>query len=221
MEEQDSTNSKVKIIIAENQAIILHALAALISRMDDFEIIGLVNDGHELMARLAKDKPDVILMNLRRSGMNGVESARILDEKTPWVRIISLTRHNHPIYIRDMLKLGVKGFLSTDCTVEELREAITSVYKGKTYFCTQCSAIMIRAYSSDPAQDEFDLRSVTPRELEVMRHLANGQTTREIAATMFISAKTVERHKSNMLKKFKSRNTAHMVKNAIENGLIM
>ncbi|MEI6434992.1 MAG: response regulator transcription factor [Bacteroidota bacterium] len=210
----------IKIIIAEDQALVQHALIALLKQEDDFEIVATANDGNSLLKLLETSKPDIILLDIGHSSSNGLEVTKIIDAKTPWVKVISLSLNNHPFYIKEMLKYGAKGFLSKNCSAEELFEGIRTVYKEKTYFCSFCSNILLRDFVSNPVGAGIDFRTITAREIEIISFLSEGYTTKEIAEKLFISDKTVERHKSNLLKKLKLRNTAHLVKIAVQKGLL-
>ena len=221
MDNTRSDTGRIKIMIAENQVIILHSLVSLIESLGDFEITGTASDGYELLKKLEGTKPDVILLDIIKPGLTGIEVARIIDEKMPWVKVISLSRHNHPSFIKEMLKHGVKGFLSKNCTVEELHEGIKRVYNGKTYFCSLCSRVILHDYASEPVEGAADFRTITPREIEIIGYLSDGYSTKEISSKLFISDKTVERHKSNLLKKMQLRNTAQLIKVAVENGLLI
>jgi DNA-binding NarL/FixJ family response regulator len=221
MENNMNDNGKIRIMIAENQGIILHSLISLIGSFKDFEITGTASDGYELLKKLEGTKPDVILLDVKKPGLTGIEVTRIIDEKMPWVKVISLSRHNHPFFIKEMLRHGAKGFLSKNCTVEELYEGIKRVYNGKTYFCSLCSQLILRDYASQSEEGSIDLRTITPREIEIIDYLSEGYSTKEISNKLFISSKTVERHKSNLLKKMKLRNTAQLIKFAVENGLLI
>jgi DNA-binding NarL/FixJ family response regulator len=221
METARTTQNKIRIIIAETQCIVLNSLVALIDSFGDFEIIGTASDGQELLRKLEVSKPDIILLDVQKPGLSCIDVTRAIDAKMPWVKVVSLSSHNHPLFIKEMLKHGARGFLSKNCTVEELREGILRVFDGKTYFCSICAKVVVHDYAFDSEAGACDIRTVTPREIELISHLAEGYSTREIAPRMFISEKTVERHKSNLLKKMKLRNTAQLVKVAVENGLLI
>jgi DNA-binding NarL/FixJ family response regulator len=221
MDINHSSKSKIQVMIAENQGIILHSLASLILSFGDIEVIGTASDGAELLKKLENIKPDIIILNVKKPGLTGIDVTRMIDEKMPWVKIISLVKHNHPFFIKEMLKHGVKGFLSTNCTVNELHEGIKSVYNGKTYFCSVCSRVILRDYAASPEAGQVDFRSITAREIEIIGYLSDGLATKEISRKLFISDKTVERHKSNLFKKMKLRNTAQLIKVAMENGLLI
>lgn len=211
----------VRIMIAEHQAIILHSLSVFINGIHGFEVTGTATDGNELLRNLESSKPDIILLDIRRPGPTSLEVTRLIDEKMPWVKVISMSSNTHPVFIREMLRYGAKGFLSKNCAVDELVEGIRRVYEGKTYFCRICSGMMLRDYTAEPDNGRLDTRKITPREIEIIGFLSEGMTTREISRKLFISTATVERHKSNLLKKMGLKNTAHLIRVAIESGLLI
>ena len=198
----------------------LEALVSLLRHEDDFNIIATVYDGPTLFDALENTKPDVILLDFKNSKVNGMEITKVIDEKMPWVKVISLSANNHPFYIKEMLKYGVKGFLSKHCSVQELYDGIRNVFNGKTFFCSHCSNILLRDIVHAPVDGAVDLRMITSREIEIIFFLSDGFTTKEISEKLFISSKTVERHKTNLLKKLKIKNTAQLIKIAAENGLL-
>ena len=213
---------KIKLMIAEDQAIILHSLMILLNSIPNIEVIGTALNGLDLLTLLENDKPDVILMDINMPKMNGIEATKILDEKMPWVKVIALSMYDHPVYIKKMFKSGAKGFVSKNATKMELGKAIQMVYNGEIYISEEISRILLREYSSAADSDEdADYTSLTSREIEIIQLLADGLYTKEIAGKLFISDKTVERHKTNILKKLKLRNTAQLVKVAITKGIIV
>jgi len=218
----NSPAKTIKLMIAEDQAIILHSLMILLNSLQNIEVIGTALNGVELMALLEKDKPDVILMDINMPKMNGIEATKIIDAKMPWVKVIALSMYDHPVYIKKMFKSGAKGFVSKNATKMELGKAIEMVFHGDIYISEEISRILLREYSNTSDSDEnADYTSLTSREIEIIQLLADGLYTKEIAEKLFISDKTVERHKTNILKKLKLRNTAQLVKVAITKGIIV
>lgn len=209
-------------MIAEDQAIILHSLMILLNSLENIEVIGTALNGVDLLTLLEKNKPDVILMDINMPKMNGIEATKIIDAKMPWVKVIALSMYDHPVYIKKMFKSGAKGFVSKNATKMELGKAIEMVYNGDIYISEEISRILLREYSNTTdSDDNADYTSLTSREIEIIQLLADGLYTKEIAEKLFISDKTVERHKTNILKKLKLRNTAQLVKIAITKGIIV
>ena len=187
----------------------------------DFDIIGTASNAEELISLLDTRRPDVILMDIKMPGMTGIEVTKIIDLKMPWIKIIALSMYVHPQFIREMLKAGAKGYLSKNCTPEELYQAIYEVYAGRTVFCKLISEILVSNFSQPEDEQLNDGRNLTSREIELVHLLADGKSTKDIANTLYISEKTVERHKSNILKKMKLHNTAQLIKSAVENGMLI
>jgi len=212
----------IKLMIAEDQAIILHSLVVILKTLQNIEVIGTALNGVDLMKLLEKAKPDIVLMDINMPKMNGIEATKLIDEKMPWVKVIALSMYDHPVYIKKMFKSGAKGFISKNATKLELDKAIQMVYDGEIYISDEISRIMLREYSSDNDSDENpDYTSLTTREIEIIQLLSDGLYTKEIAEKLFISDKTFERHKTNILKKLKLRNTAQLIKVAINKGIIV
>jgi two-component system, NarL family, response regulator NreC len=218
----EATKEHIKIMIVEDQGLIRHALASLLKRIDGFEVTGLAGNGMEALKSLETARPDIILMDIKMPHMNGIEATKKINEKMPWIKIIGLSMYDHPTFIKEMLRNGAKGFLSKDCAFEELREAIQTVYAGEAYLCKNASKVVLDEFSKNSTSTENGgIQSLTPREIEIIQLLADGFITKEIANKLFISEKTVDRHKTNILKKMQLKNTAQLVKAAVDQGIIL
>jgi DNA-binding NarL/FixJ family response regulator len=197
-----------------------HAFAALIRQSNDFEVIATAKNKPELLKHLEHLKPDIVLLDITQSNTEGLQITKTLDDKMPWVKVIILTLNNHSFFIKEMLKHGTKGFISKNSSVGDLFEGIRNVNSGKTYFCTECSNVLLREIIPGNTSSNKNFSSLTTREIEIISFLANGLTTKGIADKLFISQKTVERHKTNILSKLSLKNTAQLVRVASENGLL-
>ncbi len=216
-----NAHEKIKIMVADDQGLILHALVTLLNTVEDFEIIGTAKNGVVLLTLLEEKKPDVIIVDINMPKMSGIEVTKIIDGKMPWIKIIALSMYTHPQYIKEMLRNGAKGFLSKNCLAEELFAAIRTVFDGKTYLDKCCSEVITHNFSQSQTDVKTNLQLLTAREIEIIRVLADGMVTKEIAAKLFISESTVERHKNNILKKMNLRNTAQVIKVAVEHGILI
>ncbi len=211
----------IKIMIAEDQAITLHAIRSLLDGYRNLEVIGDAMNGVELLRMLEKDKPDIILMDINMPVLNGFETMKIIDEKMPWVKVIALSMYDHPVYIRQMIKSGAMGFISKNSSLEELYHAIVEVHNGIVYQPAKILPVdQGRSPKAKPRDQFTDIWSLTSREIQVIHLLAEGLITQEIAEKLYICAKTVEKHKTNILSKLNARSTAHLIKLALEHGLI-
>ena len=216
-----NANAKITIMVADDLGLILHSLVTLLNGVEDFEVIGTAQNGIVLLQLLEEKKPDVVIIDINMPKMSGIEVSKIIDGKMPWIKIIALSMYSHPQYIKAMLRNGAKGFLSKNCMAEELFDAIRAVNDGKTYLDKHCSDIILHNFSQIETDRKNDMQLLTAREIEIIRVLADGMVTREIAEKLFISEKTVERHKTNILKKLGLRNTAQLIKVAVEQGILI
>ncbi len=216
-----STTTSIRIIIAENHRIVAHSIAALLNTRHNIEVYGIALNGNELLKMLDKNKPDIVLMDINMPEMNGVEATKAIDERMPWVRVIALTKVDQGVFVKKMFKAGARGFVSKNSPPEDLFSAIEAVHNGKT-FCCQTT---VNGFIKDESQNESGQKpekkaAVTKCELDIIKLISEGFLTREIAEKTFTSEKTVERHKTNIMKKFNLRNTAQLVKMAVEQGWI-
>jgi two-component system, NarL family, response regulator NreC len=216
----ENTARKISIAIAEDQLLILHSLVMTLKTIPDFEVCGTARNGKELLDLLKGVKPDIILMDIKMPHMNGVEATRIIQDKTPWIKIIVLSMHTHPSFIKEIIKAGASGFLSKDCAFEELCEAIRSVYEGNTYLYKAASLVLLNNFIHED-EEQNHINTLTASELRIIQLLSEGLTTTKIAGKLGISNKTVERHKSNVFGKLKLQNTAQLIRLAFERGLII
>ena len=210
----------INIVIAEDHNLYLEGFMALLKQFPDLQIIAGANSGTELITLLETCKPAIVILDIKTTGMNALHVIKTIDQKMPWIRIISLLSNSHPFYMREMLKYGTKGFLSKNSSAQELVECIRNVYSGKTFFCQQSASALLQDIIPEYSENEPNYRNITTREIELITFLASGYSTKEISGKLFISPKTVERHKTNILAKLKVKNTAQLVRIAVENGLL-
>jgi len=217
----EPTQGRIKIIIADDHALILHSLEMMLESVPDFIVVGTASNGEEVFDINNGLKPDIILMDIKMPKLNGLEAIRIIEEKMPWVKVIALSIYDHPHIIKEALKSGAKGFLSKNCSFEELCEAIRMVHSGKTYLCNSVSETVLYTFINNDKDSIDAVERLTPSEIKVVKLLTEGMITREISKVLFVSEKTVERHKSNILKKLKLKNTAQLVRFAVEKGILL
>ncbi len=215
-------STHIKLMIAEERCIILQSLVALCRTFKNMEVIATARNGTEWMQILETARPEIIITGIQMPFRDGFESTRTINEKLPLIKVIVLSMYDHPAYVKKLLKIGVRGFISKNASENELEKAILSVFNGDIYLSEEISRSIINDFS-DPTGSTViqNYNSLTFREIQIIQLLSDGCYTREIAEKLFISPKTVERHKTNILKKLNLRNTAHLVKMAIQNGIIL
>ncbi len=212
---------KIKVIIADDHQIVRDGLRSLLEKEPDLEVLATVEDGRGTVRMAEELKPDVIIMDVSMPELNGIESTRQILRDNPGVKIIALSMHDDRRFVINMLKAGASGYLIKDCAFKELTKAIHQVVnKGKIYLSPEISGIVVNNYVTGPVEPDSLVYSIlTPREREVLQLVCEGKTSGQIAASLYVSVKTVECHRSQLMHKLKINNLPDLVKFAIQEGL--
>jgi DNA-binding NarL/FixJ family response regulator len=214
--------SQQRILIAEDHAIVRDGLKALLAAQPGFEVVAEAANGREAVKRADRTRPDLVLIDLSMPKMNGLEAIRELRRQDRSVRIIVMTAHAAEEYVFAALEAGVDGYFLKDGSQEELLLAISTVTAGKRYLCPGVSEQVIEGYlhGKPRLRKQTAWETLTPREIEILKLVAEGYKNREIAEELFISIKTVEKHRSNLMAKLNLKSAAELAKLALEKGLI-
>jgi len=205
-----------QILLADDHAIVRQGLRLLLQR-EGFEIVGEAVNGQEAVHLATKTCPDVAVLDYGMPLLNGVGAARDIMQVCPRAKVILLTMHADDRYVLEAVRLGVKGYVVKTQASTDLVRAIHEVLRGMTYLSPRVSRTLVQAYL---AKSELPRDPLTPREREVLRLVAEGKTTREVAELLGIGVKTAESHRTHILKKLDMPNTAGIVRYAIRQGLI-
>jgi DNA-binding NarL/FixJ family response regulator len=210
-----------RIVIAEDHTILREGLKALLSAHPDFEVIGEAGDGREALRCVETLKPDLVLMDLSMPKTTGLQAIKEIKKRHPRTKVVALTVHKAEEYILETLQGGADGYVLKDADHSELVMAIERVMEGKRYLSPGISGKVIEGYLA--GREAPEIRSVwdslTDREREVLKLIAEGHKNKEIADYLCISLKTVEKHRSNLMRKLDLHNTAALTAFAIEKGL--
>ncbi len=207
----------IKLIIADDHPMIIEGIKTALANEKDIITVAAVNNGRQLLRLLEKESADVVLMDVNMPEMDGIASTQEIVPLYPEIKIIAFSQYDDKHFIRRMLKAGARGYLLKSTSSTELVEAIKSVFDGRVYLGKNLPDI----YSGrkQPPQQRF-IPDLSIREKEVLKQICLEKNTREIADTLFISTHTVESHRANLLLKVGARNTAGLVKWAIENEIL-
>jgi DNA-binding NarL/FixJ family response regulator len=209
---------KIKILVVDDHAIMRDGIRALLSSHDDIEIVGEASEGKEAIEKTQKLSPDVVIMDIAMAGMNGLEATRQIKKKNPRVKVLVLTQHDNKEYVLSAIKVGVAGYVPKKALGSELVSAIRAVRKGDSFLYPSAAAALITDYLREAKKEPYDL--LTTREREILRLIAEGHTSREIADTLFISLKTVLGHRTRIMEKLDIHNRTELIKYAIQKGLL-
>jgi DNA-binding NarL/FixJ family response regulator len=210
-----------RILIIEDHTLLRAGLRALLSQGDEFEVVGEFDNGRDAVRSVGTLAPDIILMDLSMPGMNGIEAITEIKQRDPAVRILVLTIHRGEEYIQESLRAGANGYVLKDASHDELRVAIRSVLNGKTYLSPDVSSSVVTAYlGKGTERSNTPWATLTHREREVLKLVAEGHSNRSVAQFLSLSVKTVEKHRSNVMRKLDLHNAATLTAYAIEKGLV-
>jgi len=215
-------NQKYRVVIVEDQTIIREGLRSLLTSAKEFDVVGEAEDGREAIRCIEKCKPDLVLTDLSMPRMNGTDMIETIKKQSPKTKVIALTVHQEEEYVLATLKAGVDGYLLKETSYPELLMAIRSVLKGNHYLSPEISGKLISGYLEGRKSFKIDSlwEALTRREREILKLIAEGYKNKEIADYLCISAKTVETHRANLMRKLDLHNTAALVALATEKGLV-
>lgn len=208
---------KYTILIVEDHTLLRHGLVDMILSDPTMEVIGEVDNGRDAVAQAKLLEPDLVLMDINLPLMNGTEALSEIKRSHPHIKIMALTVHKADEYVRDSLRSGADGYLLKNATRDEFILAIHQVLKGKQYLSAEIASHFEGLGNNDSVSD---WERLSTREREVLKLVAEGYTNKQIASVMFISVKTVEKHRSNVMIKLNLHNSSSLTAYAIENKLV-
>ncbi|HEY4799352.1 MAG TPA: response regulator transcription factor [Bacteroidia bacterium] len=210
------------LMIVDDHQIIVDGIKMLLHGVKNISVVAEANNGRDALAILETKKVDLILMDIEMPILNGCDTTAIITSKFPNTKIIALTTHDDKSLIDKMLNAGASGYLLKNINREILLEAIEKVISGETYFSSEINIKISLAPAEMPYQVQNPLLSVlSGRETEILKHIGSGLTNNEIADKLFLSPKTVETHRTNIMRKLDIHNVVGLVKYAIKSGLVV
>lgn len=211
----------IRILIADDHAILRAGIRALLQLHPDFQIVGEASHGHEALVQAQALKPDVVLMDIGMPGMDGLAATREIVSACPNTRVLILTQHENREYVLPALKAGAAGYVLKRAPDDSLVRAIREVHAGGVYLDPRVSEMVVsdvRRQADGAPADPYD--ALTEREREVLVLLAQGKTYQEVAEALFISVKTVDFHRTNLMRKLGLSNRTELTRFAVQRGLI-
>jgi DNA-binding NarL/FixJ family response regulator len=218
-------NNLITVLIVDDHKIIRDGIKSLLQDVENIKILGEASNGLEAIEFFKNQPTDVVIMDIRMPEMSGIETTKYLTENYPGVKVLALTMHDEEAFIYKMLNAGASGYLLKNVGKEEFVTAINKIYKGENYFSLDMATKMITnmmfAKPNDTAEHvEDDDMQLTKREIEVIKLIAEGLTSQDIADKLFISPRTVDTHRRNLLQKLNVKNTAELIKFAIKHNIV-
>lgn len=214
--------SEIRILLAEDHAVMRTGLRLVLERQRDFQVVGEASDGREAVALAQQHKPDVILMDIGMPNLNGIEAARQITTSLPQVSVVILSMHSDEAYVLRALKAGARGYLLKESAESDLIAAIRAVVNGKAFFSPAVSRMLVEDYvrqlQDREIEDSYEL--LTGREREVLQLIAEGKSNKEIANMLNLSLYTVESHRGNLMEKLNLHTVPELILYAVRKGVI-
>jgi two-component system, NarL family, response regulator NreC len=212
--------NKIKILLADDHPLVRSGLVKLLEPYKEFVVIGEASDGEEAVAMTKKLGPDVVIIDLSMPKLSGVEATKLIRKHSPLVKVLVLTMHDNEEYVYQILKSGANGYMLKNTSKDDLAAAIRAVANGDKFFSPRVSEIMVKAYlrkagaREEQVADNDDI-PLTKREKEILSYIAEGLNNAQIGEKLFISARTVDTHRTNIMQKLDIHDAANLVRYAL------
>jgi DNA-binding NarL/FixJ family response regulator len=206
-----------RVLLADDHPVVRHGLRELLNHEPDFRVIAEVDDGAQAVERALADDVNLVILDVTMPRLTGLQAARELASRKPELRILMLSMHENEQFLFEALRAGASGYVLKTAADRDLIDACRATMRGETFLYAGAVAALVREHLD---RDAASLDPLTPRELEVVKLVAEGHTSDEIAGMLFISRKTVDRHRANILEKLNMRDRVDLTRYAIRRGLI-
>ena len=211
----------IRILLADDHKIVFDSLRSLLDKQPDMQVVGGAEDGRLAVAQVNELKPDVVIMDVTMPNLNGIEATRQIAIQYPETKVVALSMHSDKQFVTGILNAGASGYLTKNCSFDELIKAIRLVVENKKYLCPDVTGIVIEeSLSSSSYRNSSSLDILSTREREIMQLLAEGKTIKQIAEQLFLSIKTIYTHRNKIMEKLQIKNMAELTKVALRDGLI-
>lgn len=211
----------ITLYIVDDHKVFRDGIESLLKYEEDIEVLGSAGSVQEFYAKVNAFNPNVILMDISIGKECGINATKWIKEQNPAAKVLILSMHNEEKYVKKVLEAGANGYLLKDVGTEEMLRAIRTVAEGNTFYSQSISTIIVeKLLNKDHSKKTLSGQKLTPRELEVLKLIVDEKSNKEIANHLFISIRTVDSHRRNLLEKLNLKNTAGLVKYAIQNGIV-
>jgi len=214
-----TTPLKARVLLADDHAMVRRGLRMILDAESDLEVVAEAGDGAEAIELAVGEQVDLAVLDITMPRLTGLQAARELAQRRPETKVLMLSMHDNEEYLFEALRAGAAGYVLKSAVDRDLVEACRATLRGETFLYPGAVTALVRAHL-ERGDDDAEFDPLTPRESEVVKLVAEGMTTREIAEALFISPKTVERHRANVLEKLGMRDRVDLTRYAIRRGLV-
>ena len=212
--------SAIRVLLADDHALVRSGLRMILEKFDGVQIVGETADGREALALAESLRPDVVLLDISMPDVNGIETAARIRKRVPETRVVILSMHAAEEYVAQALRAGASGYLLKDATPTELEFALRAVARGETYLCPRVSGAVVEKFLQLADGAAGPLGALTPRQREILRLIAEGRSTKQMAAQLGVSVKTVETHRALLMDRLGIHDVAGLVRLAVRVGIV-
>ena len=213
--------SKLRILVVDDHGVVRNGIRSLVEGQADMEIVGEAAQGEEAIDEARQLQPDLVLMDMSMPGMNGIEATRRIREELPDTRVLVLTMYDDEEFFFPALRAGASGHVLKECEPQELLDAIRTVGSGQVFFTPVMAKALLEGFiTTKGGMEDEEYNTLTAREKEVLRLAAAGHTNREMAQALFLSTRTVEKHRQSVMHKLGLSKREELIKFALRRGLI-
>lgn len=208
---------KTRILLADDHRMVRQGFRLILQAQEDMDVVGETGNGQEAVDLAQSLKPDVVVMDVTMPEWNGIEATRRIRAAEPLVRVLALSVHRDAVYVRESVRAGAEGYLLKESADSELIAAVRAVARGNSYLSPEVAGAVLKDYRKH-ATNPIDL--LTSREREVLQHIAEGRTNKEIATVLKLSVYTVDGHRTRIMEKLGLHSVGELVRFAVRNGLV-
>lgn len=212
---------KIRILLTDDHGVVRQGLRSLIERHDDMEVVAEAENGRKAIELAGELMPDIVIMDISMPGLNGVGATSQIVSALPQTKVIALSMHSERQFVANMLKAGISGYILKECLFDDLFQAVTIVAGGGTYLSPKITEIVVGDYVQCLASDQKPQETMSEREKEVLQLLAEGKTTKQMAAGLHVSFKTIEANRRQIMEKLNLYSVADLTRYAIKQGLTL
>lgn len=218
--------NRIRILIVDDHNLVRAGIKNMLSKIKTFEVIGEAENGREGIELTKKLRPDIVVMDISMPKLSGIETCKIISQKYPDSKVLILTMHDNEEYVLQVFEAGAKGYILKNAQTKDFVDSIKTIAKGENYLTSNVSAVLLSGYQDkvkETLKDNFTNKQtleLTNREKEIVQLIADGLSNKEVADKLFISIRTVETHRKNLMGKLHLRNTAEIIKYAINAGIV-
>lgn len=217
------SDDEIRVMLVDDHGVVRAGIRTLLEAQSDIIVVGEASRGEEAVEKASEMRPDVMVMDLAMPGIGGIEATRQIKAAVPSINVLALSMHDDEEYFFAVLKAGASGYVLKGAEPDELIAAVHAVHKGNAFLSPEVARIVLSSYAQEMVgdqQDKENFNTLSPREKEVFNMVAEGKTNREIAEALFLSVRTVEKHRANMMGKLGLANRAEFIRYAIRTGLL-